>query len=144
MRLLVDTNILLRIAQPDSPAAAVALNGIDDLGRSGFRCCIVPQVLYEYWVVCTRPIEQNGLNHRITHVSRDLLNLQKMFTLLNDSSEVFEEWHTLVNTHEVRGKNAHDARIVAAMKCHNVHHILTFNDRDFRRFDDITIHIPGA
>jgi predicted nucleic acid-binding protein len=37
----------------------------------------------------------------------------------------------------VSGKQAHDARIVAAMKVHGVTHLLTFNTDDFKRYTDI-------
>lgn len=48
MRILIDTNILLRLAQPATPSAGFALEAIDDLGRQGFQFIVVPQVLYEY------------------------------------------------------------------------------------------------
>lgn len=142
MRVLVDTNILLRLAQPETEAAGFALDALDLLGKGGFRGCVVPQVIYEYWVVATRPLEQNGLDHRLSHVNRDLDRIQGMFLFLRDERAVFEHWHNLVSQHEVRGKNAHDARLVAAMHRHGVEHILTNNDRDFRRFTGITIHTP--
>jgi predicted nucleic acid-binding protein len=39
----------------------------------------------------------------------------------------------------VIGKQAHDARLVAAMKVHDLRHLLTFNDTDFKRFTEITV-----
>ncbi len=143
MRLLLDTNILLRLAQPDTDAASAALAALDVLGQQGFRACIVPQVLYEYWVVCTRPVDANGLGHRIAHVDRDVHRLQEIFLFLKDERAIFEQWQTLVFVNEVRGKSAHDARLVAAMKRHNIEHILTFNEGDFQRFSEIIIHVPG-
>jgi predicted nucleic acid-binding protein len=44
----------------------------------------------------------------------------------------------------VKGKNAHDARLVAAMVRHGLTHILTFNAQDFSRYRGITIMTPGA
>ncbi len=35
------------------------------------------------------------------------------------------------------GKKAHDTRILAAMRIHNVSHLLTFNGDDFKRFQGI-------
>ena len=46
--------------------------------------------------------------------------------------------------HEVIGKMAHDARLVAAMKRHDITHLLTFNDRDFSRFTDIMVVNPAS
>ena len=52
---------------------------------------------------------------------------------------IYVEWKSLVTQHAVMGKKAHDARIVAAMKVHNVSHLLTFNRADFKRFQGIII-----
>ena len=37
----------------------------------------------------------------------------------------------VVVDYDVKGKNAHDARLVAAMLRQDVSHLLTFNDQDF-------------
>lgn len=60
MRTLVDTNVVLRIADEGHPMHGEALAAIDRLDANGHECVIVPQVLYEYWVVATRPGENNG------------------------------------------------------------------------------------
>jgi hypothetical protein len=46
--------------------------------------------------------------------------------------------------HQVLGKTAHDARIVAAMQRHQLSHILTFNVEDFRRYPAIQVLNPHA
>ena len=56
---------------------------------------------------------------------------------------MFRFWHDLVNRHEVKGKNAHDARIVAAMLRHGISHLLTFNAADFIRFAAIQVWTPS-
>ena len=38
----------------------------------------------------------------------------------------------------MKGKEAHDARIVAAMLAHRVSNLLTFNMGDFKRYTQIT------
>lgn len=48
----------------------------------------------------------------------------------------------LVAAYDVKGNSAHDARIVASMKVHNVSHVLTFNGPDFTRFPAITVLSP--
>jgi predicted nucleic acid-binding protein len=42
----------------------------------------------------------------------------------------------------VSGRQVHDARLVAAMKVHNVTHLLTFNTDDFKRFSEIMVVNP--
>ncbi|MEX0641079.1 MAG: hypothetical protein WD468_00180 [Pirellulales bacterium] len=48
----------------------------------------------------------------------------------------------LADTSDVKGKPAHDARLVAAMTRHSITHILTFNVDDFRRFSGIEVLQP--
>jgi predicted nucleic acid-binding protein len=61
MRVLLDTNVLCRLAQTAHPLHPVAEDCIAKLRNEGHELCIVPQVLYEYWVVVTRPVSDNGL-----------------------------------------------------------------------------------
>ena len=60
MLTLVDTNVLLRAAEPTHSQHEVAVSALRALPKRGYKPCIVPQVLYEFWVVVTRPIEENG------------------------------------------------------------------------------------
>ncbi len=41
--------------------------------------------------------------------------------------------------HDVKGKTAHDARPVAAMRRHGLSRLLTFNASHFARFDGIAV-----
>jgi hypothetical protein len=41
--------------------------------------------------------------------------------------------------YQVSGKNAHDARLVAAMLVHGIESILTFNTQDFFRYGEIRV-----
>lgn len=61
-----------------------------------------------------------------------------IFTLLRDERAIFDQWERLVAQHDVKGKNAHDARLVAAMNRHELTQLLTFNSRDFARYPGIT------
>jgi predicted nucleic acid-binding protein len=139
---LLDTNILLRMAQPAHSMHQAALDATDALGRQGDVLCIVPQSLYEFWVVATRPQPQNGLGMSIAQVQGELARFRSLFRLLDDTPAIFPEWERLVVQHAVSGKNAHDARLAAAMLVHLVDRILTFNDADFRRFP-VTVVTPA-
>jgi len=61
---------------------------------------------------------------------------------LPDTADILPKWEQLIVKHQVLGKQAHDARLVAAMEVHNLTHLLTFNDRDFKRFTEITVVNP--
>ena len=64
--------------------------------------------------------------------------------LLSDPPALFAEWRTLVVAHGCRGKAAHDARYVAALRGHGLTHFLTFNVADFTRFPGVTVLDPAA
>lgn len=59
-RYLVDTNVLLRMLQPESAQQASAVRAVTTLAERGNLPCVTPQVLVEFWAVSTRPIEANG------------------------------------------------------------------------------------
>lgn len=144
MTVLLDTNILLRIAQPAHAQHQVALAATDHLGHQGILLHVVPQVLYEFWVVATRPEARNGLGMTAPRAEAELARIKAFFTLLLDRRRLFSEWEQLVLTHRVLGKNAHDARLVAAMRTHGLTHLLTFNTADFTRFPGITVVDPAS
>lgn len=98
---------------------------------------IVPQILVEFRVVATRPIDVNWLGMTTGEAEKELESLQKLFTVLPENERIFDEWKMLVAKHKVGGKPAHDARIVAAMKVHRIENILTLNPNDFKRYTEI-------
>ena len=56
----------------------------------------------------------------------------------------YPEWRRLVVRHAVRGKQVHDARLVALMTAHGITHVLTLNAGDFGRFPGITEVAPAS
>jgi predicted nucleic acid-binding protein len=98
--------------------------------------------LYEFWVVATRPVAQNGLGLSASQAQAELTRLRGFCTLLDDTPAILPQWERLVAQHQVLGKNAHDARLVAAMLVHGVPRLLTFNAADFQRFSGITVMTP--
>lgn len=103
---------------------------------------VIAQNLIEFWAVATRPIIDNGLGVTVIQAEQELTRLKSLLTVLPDTADILLEWEQLVVKHEVLGKQAHDARLVAAMRVHNLTHLLTFNDRDFKRFSEITAVNP--
>jgi predicted nucleic acid-binding protein len=149
VRILLDTNILVRSAQPDHPQHGQARDAVKILLERGDTPCLVPQNFYEFWVVATRPPEHNGLNWAPASTESELAKLEQVFELLShnenefsDRPELLATWRTLVLRHDVKGKNAHDARLVAAMNLYALTHLLTFNKKDFTRFPGIHALTP--
>jgi predicted nucleic acid-binding protein len=103
----------------------------------------VPQNLYEFWVVCTRPVAQNGLGLSPAEPQAELTRLKALFVLLDETPAVYPQWEQLVARHQVSGKNAHDARLVAVLMVHGLSRLLTFNVSDFARYPGVTVLEPG-
>jgi predicted nucleic acid-binding protein len=144
MTILVDTNVLLRsteFAHPHQPIAALAIKALDDAGHS---LAVAPQVIYEFWVVATRPVAQNGLGLGANRVTQQVEEIQNYYSLLHDDAFVFDHWLALMAKPGPLGKSAHDARLVAAMLRHGVTHLLTFNVADFARYSGIIVVAPDV
>jgi len=144
MNVLVDTNIVGRMAEAGHPQHRTAVDAAAAISSRGDSPCIVPQVLYEFWVVATRPASANGLGLTPSQAAAELTRLKGLFPLLPETAAFYPEWERLVTTHQVVGKNAHDARLVAAMTVHGIAQILTFNTGDFARYPGINALDPAA
>jgi predicted nucleic acid-binding protein len=135
LRYLLDTNILLRYADKNSSYRALVAQALATLAADGAELYLAPQNLYEFWNVATRPVSVNGLGFSVQETATLLIYFKNAFTLLPETTGVFDEWERLAQTHRVVGKQAHDCRLVAFMRVHHLSHLLTFNAGDFRRFE---------
>jgi predicted nucleic acid-binding protein len=144
MRILLDTNVVGRLSQPQHTLHPIAATGIMRLIGEGHELRVVPQVLYEFWAIATRPVAENGLGFSIEQTQTELARIRLLFPPLRDERGILETWQSLVVTHAVRGKNTHDARLVAAMQRHGVTQLLTFDASDFARYPTITVLDPRA
>ena len=143
MIILVDANVWLRTSQPDHQQYEEANRATDSLQDGGHVLAVVPQVLYEFWVVATRPGAANGLGYSASRAGADIDDILRVGALYADDSRILPWWNFLVRHHKVLGKKAHDARFVAAMFRHGISHLLTFNAQDFVRFSEVVVIKPA-
>ncbi|HXB74823.1 MAG TPA: type II toxin-antitoxin system VapC family toxin [Candidatus Acidoferrales bacterium] len=141
--MLIDTSTLLRTLQVRHPQYETVARALETLPSRGRHLHIVPQNLYELWVVATRPLSQNGLGLSITDATSELMRLKSMFPLLPDTPAIYQAWENLVIRYQVSGKPAHDARLVAAMQVHGLTTILTFDKTGFSRYAGIEVMHPA-
>ena len=144
MATLVDTNILLRVLNPNDPQYDAAANALAKLKIRNETLCIVPQNLIEFWAVATRPLDKNGLGMTTAEAESEITSIRQFFRLLPYTTEVLEAWQRLVVRHGVLGKQSHDAHLAAIMQVHAVTDILTFNVDDFSRFPEIKAVDPAV
>jgi predicted nucleic acid-binding protein len=140
---LVDTNVTLRLLQPQHPHYPIAVTALTKLRGQGADLCVAVQNLVEFWVVATRPLVNNGLGLSPLTVAGEVRALQGIFRLLEGKTGVAATWERLAGQHLVSGKQAHDTHLVATMQVHSVTDILTFNVPDFSRFPGITVLDPA-
>ena len=143
MSFLLDTNILLRLVEPAHSMHAAALDASSALLAADEAVHIIPQNIAEFWNICTRPIAQNGLGFSSKQTDAEVSRLEILFPILLDEPHIYGEWRQLVVQHGVKGVKVHDARIVAAMKVHSISHLLTFDEQDFKRYQNITVLTPA-
>ncbi len=144
MTYLVDTNVLLRSIQQTHLMHADAERATTLLISQGQELSFIAQNLIEFWAVATRPAANNDLALSVDETAQHVATFKETFNLLPDTLDIFLEWERLVARHKVIGRQAHDARLVAAMNVHRVTHLLTFNTADFRRYDGITVVSPSS
>jgi predicted nucleic acid-binding protein len=142
MEVLVDTNILLRCADPAHRMHEGAVEAVRVLRRRGDRPCVAAQNLIEFRAVCTRARDANGLGMSQDQAGEEIARLKVLFHVLVDFPAILSIWERLVSSYTAVGKQNHDARIVAAMLVHEVHSVLTFNKEDFIRYPEIAVITP--
>ncbi|QEI44125.1 hypothetical protein BMF77_04753 [Dolichospermum sp. UHCC 0315A] len=141
---LLDTNILLRSRDTTSPDFHLVDKTIKYLISNNHQCFITSQVIIEFWVVATRPVNVNGLGWTGKQTTQAVQMLINQFDLLEEIPDVFSIWLNLVTTYNISGKRTHDIHILAVMLAHNISHILTLNPKDFIAVPEVTIIHPQS
>jgi predicted nucleic acid-binding protein len=88
MRWLLDTNVLLRLADVDTPQHVMAEAAIERLVARAESVFVCMQVLVEFWAVATRPESANGLGWSTSTTVEAIRTLRDQFPLLNETPEV--------------------------------------------------------
>jgi predicted nucleic acid-binding protein len=144
MRVLVDTNVLLRSAQPNHPLSSQATRAVAKLIRQNDAVFFCPQNIAEFWNVATRPATANGLGLSHEEVLQEVSGVERLLTMLPDIPAIYVAWKEIVRDHQVQGVKVYDARLVASMTVYAVQSILTFNVADFKRYGAISAVHPSS
>ena len=142
MRILTDTNIWLRVADPGAIHHHCAIQAVARLLAEGHELCICAQNLIEFWAVATRPVTANGLGWTPEAAAVEITGIESRFVFLPDTPDIFAFWKTLVQTCAIRGKRTHDARLAAVGLAHEAHALLTLNPHDFDAFPSLRLLDP--
>ena len=139
MKILIDTNVLVRSVERAHPLLQIARDALRHLYEQNHELYVATQNISEFWNVCTRPENLNVMGNSVESNSRLTSRLYVFFTILPESMETFREWQRLVVAHGVKGAKVHDARLAATVIAYKLDGILTFNADDFVRFPITTL-----
>jgi len=134
LRVFVDTNVLLRFADPDDPAHELVVQAVDRLLLEGHEIGFTPQVCREFWNVATRPRDVNGFGLDEGFVDQLVTDFRTTFSFWDDVPGIAAEWRRLVVGLGIKGVQVHDANHAAAALRHGATHVLTLNQKDFDRY----------
>ena len=140
MSYLLDTNILVRLADKFDARHEMTTDALRLLRGRGELLQVTSQVLIEFRNVATRPVQVNGLGFSAIEAETDATQFAALFPLLDDIPAIFPAWKRIVATLGVVGKQVHDARLVAVCHAHGVTHLVTFNGAHFARLAGVS---PG-
>lgn len=90
MKYLLDTNILLRLIDFEPWQHDEAANALLDLRNQECVFFIMLQNVSEFWNVCIRPKDQNGLGLTINETNDHLARFERLFTVVPDTIEVYK------------------------------------------------------
>jgi predicted nucleic acid-binding protein len=120
----------------DSTKSCERAESVESLAAQQEELFTTTQNVAEFWNVATRPIGDNGLELPVATVANLLENvIEPICAMLVEPESVYGELKRLGVKYEFRGKQVHDARLVALMVCWGVEKVLTLNERDFRRYE---------
>lgn len=138
-KVLVDTNVLLEATDEGRRLHHLALSLFRNASDNGVNLFLGTQVLREYLVVATRPIENNGLGMTMDMALDNIKRFQKRVSLVAETlqaGELFIEW---AGKHPIRGKKLHDLQILATASVAGMHALITANEKDYPTSSPLTI-----
>ena len=117
MAFLLDTSILVRLANASDAQHLLAAQAVLELHRRGEGLHITPQVLIEFRNVATRPKSANGAELPIADAESHAGAFEGKFPLLADTPDIYSAWKALVAALGVIGKQVHDAAPGCRLPC---------------------------
>jgi predicted nucleic acid-binding protein len=128
----VDTNVWVNATVPTAPRHAQAIAALGRIATGS--AWTSRQVIREFLAVMSRP--QTFFPG--TSPMLDILNRAHMIAsqcrLAEDGPDVAEQLYALLAVGDTRGKQIHDANVVATMSAHGIRVLLTDNFGDFARW----------
>jgi len=130
----VDTNVLLRAFFSTFPEHERVRAMVDQLLGEDCDLWISRQVIREFLVQVTHP-HTFTTPLTIEQVIRQVEQIETLFRVADDTHDITACLLVLLQIFPTRGKQIHDANIVATMRIYGIERLLTLNPTDFRRYE---------
>ncbi|MEQ8173053.1 MAG: type II toxin-antitoxin system VapC family toxin [Candidatus Eremiobacterota bacterium] len=140
-QIFIDTNILVYASVTASPYHKVALKSLTDLYNTGAELWISRQVIREYLATLTRP-QKFSQQIAISTLSKHIKYFETIFNIAEEGPQITKNLIALIELIPIGGSQIHDANIVATMQFYDIKHLLTHNESDFLRFEQIITILP--
>jgi predicted nucleic acid-binding protein len=146
MSTLIDTGVLLRAFDANSPHYRPIRQALRKLLDDGEPLTVTVQNMAEFWNVGTRPLEHNGQGLSAVRIKRRVAIVERFCEVVAEDAVSYEHWKRMIESLGVTGVKVHDARLISVMLRSGVKRIFTLNEADFRRYvgEGIEVVTPDA
>ncbi|MCP4136080.1 MAG: type II toxin-antitoxin system VapC family toxin [bacterium] len=140
----IDTNILVyaTLEDFDEKKHKLSKGALEKKYEQGAQYYISTQILRELYAIITN--NKYLSNPLSPETAKDVISYyQSEFNLLLITKDVISRLLEIVSGKNIKGQKIHDATIAATMIEHDINNIITFNDKDFRKFTELNAIVPG-
>ena len=138
----VDTNILVAASDNTRSSHAESHELFERAINGSPRLFACGQILREYLVVATRPIENNGLALNPKKAIENLQSFKSCMQLLDETDATTRRLEGLIAKYKIKGRRIHDANIASVMIENGLRAILTLNPKDFQALAEVETQHP--
>lgn len=136
---LVDTNVLLEATDEGRRLHSRALGLFRSAPGDGVDLFLGTQIIREYLVVATRPVELNGLGMTTDRALDNIKRFQQRASLIAETLQAGELFLKWAEKYRIRGKRLHDLQILATASVAGMHALITANERDYPKSPPLAI-----
>ena len=130
-RTFLDTNVLLEATDTKRALHRIAHAVVASWPEAGVDLFISGQVVREYLVVATRPVEQNGLGLSSADALENVRRIRSRVALCPENDAVCSLLQRLAGNLQIVGKRFHDLNLMATAISAGLKSLITANPTDF-------------
>ncbi len=132
-----DTNVLVAASADAHPSHAMASALVARFVAERAPMAISGQVCREFLSIMTRQALGAARLLAVEEALAAVEAWRAACVVLREDEAVLGDLLALVRKHDVKGKQVHDANIVATMRAAGVRRLATLNVADFERYEDL-------